>query len=237
MGHAESLHARKTIHQPSPTPFAIAPSFAAAVETLPLTDPVLNPLPPLPVSEITISNSGELYSVAVFRLSEDLHVRNLQLKGYDTLEAKFRATQLRCHSFQWTITDASDVSDEWRPSYEFYQPGGNKQATIEEIWKEWSVGINGCISVECLSQFWDTRWCQSDKAKKTMASWWKRIIDLMTELIGKRGWDEKRALRFLHENYVPVKFSMVCGFIDHLQKQEKGVDGLTNSEQIVENAM
>ncbi len=26
----------------------------------------------------------------------------------------------------------------------------------------------------------------------------------------------------------------VCGFIDHLQKQEKGVDGLTNSKQIVE---
>ncbi len=139
-----------------------------------------------------MSNSGELYSVTVFRLSEDQHVQDLQLKGIDTLEAEFGATQLRCHSFRWTISDASDVSDEWRPSYEFYQPGGNKQATVEEIWKEWSVGIDGCISVERLSQYWDTRWRRSDKAKKTMASRRKRIIDIMTELISKRGWDEKR---------------------------------------------
>ncbi len=234
MERAEPLQARKTIPQPSPTPFA--PSFAAAVETLP-TDTDLNPLPPLPISEITMSNSGELYSVAVFRLSEDQHVQDLLLKGIDTLEAEFGATQLRCHSFRWTISDASDVSDEWRPSYEFYQPGGNKQATVEEIWKEWSVGIDGCISVERLSQYWDTRWRRSDKAKKTMASRRKRIIDIMTELISKRGWDEKRALRFLRENYVPVKFSTVRGFIDYLQKREKGADGLTNSQRIVENAM
>lgn len=205
----------------------------------PATFPIISAsdIVPLSVPKMTMSTSGELYSTSIFQLSDILQTRGLQLKGIDILEAEFGATQLWHHSFWWTMSNASDVPDEWQPSYKFYQPGGNKQATLEDIWKEWSIGINGCISVECLGQYWDTWWHRSDKAKKTMASWWKHIIDLMTELISKRGWDEKRALRFLHENYVPVKFSMVCGFIDHLQKQEKGVDGLTNSEQIVENAM
>ena len=156
---------------------------------------------------------------------------------FNALEAEFGADRLRCHAFCWMLSDNSDVADEWRPLYEFYQPSGNKQATIEEIWKEWSVGINGCISVQRLGQYWDTRWRRADKAKKTLASRRKRIIDLVTEIMGKRRWDENRTLRYIRENYVPAKFSTVCAFIDFLQKRQKGLDGLTNFERVVENAM
>ncbi|SJL08292.1 uncharacterized protein ARMOST_11655 [Armillaria ostoyae] len=124
-----------------PPPIPLFPLVAASVETL--QGSVSTTSPSLPISETTMSNSGELYVATVFRLSEDPHVRELQLKGIEMLEAEF---------------GAFDVSDEWRPSYEFYQPRGSKQATIEDIWKEWSVGINSRISVERLGQYWDTRW-------------------------------------------------------------------------------
>ena len=55
--------------------------------------------------------------------------------------------------------------------------------------------------------------------------------------MGKRRWDENRTLRYICENYVPAKFSTVRAFIDFLQKRQKGLDGLTNFERVVENAM
>ncbi len=197
----------------------------------------LAPLSVTAATAMAMTTTCNRYPATVFQLSDDPRVRELQLQGIDALEAEFGVDRLRCHAFCWTLSDNSDVADEWRPLYEFYQPGGNKQATIEEIWKEWSVGINGCISVQRLGQYWDTRWRRADKAKKTLASQRKRIIDLVTEIMGKRRWDENRTLRYIRENYVPAKFSTVRAFIDFLQKRQKGLDGLTNFERVVENAM
>lgn len=95
------------------------------------------------------------------------------------MAAKYGDTHLRNHVWDF-------VDNEFLPHYSF-----RPITRIAEVWTEWTVGIDGYLSVQKLDEGWGARWRRNVGAKKTEYRRCKKIIDLIcgwlqTSLAGMR---------------------------------------------------
>ncbi|KAF5377311.1 hypothetical protein D9615_006350 [Tricholomella constricta] len=172
---------------------------------------------------MVVSLTGHLYAPITFPLSEEPSQRSKQLAALEILEKKYGAERLRHHTFEWRRARSQKQSDEWLPFYLYWKPPGKDNSpSIEEIWNEWTVGMDGQLSVRDLNTGWDARWRRDNGALKTEAGRRKKIIALIDKLSAKPNWNYTVALRFLNEKY-PIPTPSVTylrttrAFTDYLQ--------------------
>ncbi|KAF4609994.1 hypothetical protein D9613_010503 [Agrocybe pediades] len=129
------------------------------------------------------------------------------------------------HQFEWSCSPKPAIPSEWLPFYTF----NTAIKTIEDVWKEWSEGLDGCISVQQLNNRWAARWRRQNEGQKTEAARRKVITTLVTDLAKKPNWTADLALRFLNERYPipsgvngPKHLSSIRSFITHLQNTKTG---------------
>ncbi|PPQ97661.1 hypothetical protein CVT26_002473 [Gymnopilus dilepis] len=186
-----------------------------------------NTLGPQGITEAATPSNWPLdiacYSASFESLSSDNHERETQISEIRKLLDIFGGAKVQKHQFTWSKSIRTTVSDEWLPIYK-YQP----VESYSELWDEWSIGLNGCISVQQLQNVWDSRWRRNQSALKTEASRRKKLIDLIDELAHKPNWNVKLALRFLTEKYplhpssTEPHLRTLRSFITHLQNKTGG---------------
>ena len=157
-----------------------------------------------------------------FILSSDGYDRGRQIESIRKLIIKYGVEKISQHQFEWIKTTRS-TPDEWLPIYEF----NRNVKTIQDLWDEWTVGLNGCLSIRQLDDGWDARWRRNVSGQKTEAARRKVIINLIEKLAGKPNWSASLALQFLNDKYpIPSKtvkyLNTMRSFITHLQNKEKG---------------
>jgi hypothetical protein len=121
------------------------------------------------------------------------------------MAAKYDDARLQKHVWDF-------VDNEFLPHYNF-RP---QVARIAEVWTEWTVGIDGYMSVRELDEGWGARWRRNVGAKKTEYGRRKKIIDLVLWLVAnKPRWDADLALHFLTDQFQP-HFKSARSFSDYL---------------------
>ena len=68
---------------------------------------------------------------------------------------------------------------------------------------------------------WGARWRRNDAVQRTEASWRRKVVDLINELLLKHLWNANLTLRFLQDRYEP-KYK-ACSFCDYLTKENRDV--------------
>jgi hypothetical protein len=172
----------------------------------------------------TASPAGNIYPSTTFPLSKDSFERSKQLAAITDLEAKYSVEGMSHHQFEWSRSTSEGHEDEWLPIYMYWRPlSKNTSPSVEEIWREWAFGLDGCLSVSELTAGWGARWRRNNSASKTEATRRKKIIALIETLAKKPNWNSELALRFLKDRYpIPTRtvshLKTTRAFIDHLQK-------------------
>jgi hypothetical protein len=174
----------------------------------------------------TVSPSGSIYPASTFPLSHDSFEKSKQLESIAALESKFSPDRLCRHQFEWIRSSSENRGDEWLPIYVYWKPSRkNTSPSIEEIWKEWMFGMDGCLSVRELMAGWDARWRRNNAGAKSEATRRKKVITLVDTLSEKPNWSNELALRFLKDRY-PIPSPSVPhlkntrAFIKYLQKRD-----------------
>jgi hypothetical protein len=170
-----------------------------------------------------VSLTGNIYPSTTFPLSDDSFEQSKQLAAIADLETKYSVERISRHQFEWSRSASESHEDEWLPIYLYWRPNKNSSPSVEEIWKEWSFGMDGCLSVSELSAGWGARWRRNNSAAKTEATRRKKIITLIETLAKKPNWNCELALRFLKDRYpIPTRtvshLKTTRAFIDYLQK-------------------
>ncbi|KAF8078428.1 hypothetical protein FPV67DRAFT_54136 [Lyophyllum atratum] len=192
---SRASHLSQPIDQPTP-------ATPVTTSALPSSDTASDVIIASPSTSTTISLAGHIYSPTVFRLSAESTQRGKQLTAIETLEKKYGAERLRRHSFEWKRASSRKQDDEWLPLYSYWKPAGKDSTpSIAEVWTEWTVGMDGQLSVRDLNAGWDARWRRDNGALKTEAGRRKKIIALIEKLSAKPNWNDTIALRFLSEKY------------------------------------
>lgn len=97
-------------------------------------------------SQIIVSTNGNIYPTTMFPLSlshPDVHVK--QMLGLSKLESLFPAERLKRHNFEWNAK-----LDEWLPLYDFWKPSAGVPPTVDQIWEEYTEGIDNPKSLSIL---------------------------------------------------------------------------------------
>jgi hypothetical protein len=214
--------------QPSQTVPSLSPS--SAIES----DPSILHQPHITVSLPSSLPSSSDIPLSIlpligrsFVLSIDPHERTIQIKEIEGLMSRYPVEKLLRHRFLW-IKEASRT-DEWRPEYTFA-----KVNSIDDVWREYTEGIDGQFSVRELEERWAARWKRNVHALKTEHARRRAVLKLVTALAGKTNWNTDLALRFLRKNY-PISststYRTLRQFTDALQCK-----GKTLHDDILENA-
>jgi hypothetical protein len=196
------------------------PSLNPGTHATCATTIIQNPTPVSPLLSAWPPEIAEFSSC--FRLSTDEYERTIQLTAIQDLVKKHGRETILRHVFEWTKHSSLSISDEWLPIYRYKQG-----VSVQEIWEEWSKGLDGCLSVRTLNENWDARWRRNNSGQKTEAGRRKKIIELIEALARKPNWNIRLALQFLQEEY-PILSSVhsylksTRAFIEHLQKKSTG---------------
>ena len=126
---------------------------------------------------------------------------------WNRLIAKFGIDKLNRHEWEWR------EGKNWVPHYT-YQP----VLSITDVWKEWTEGLNGYLSVRQLNEEWGAKWRRNAPPVKVENTRRKRIVDLMNSLGTKQGWNPSLVQKFLTEHY--GKAYTAHTFSDYLSKAE-----------------
>ncbi|KAF4621784.1 hypothetical protein D9613_012121 [Agrocybe pediades] len=224
----------------SPTPTSLYSLPNSSPEETPPTDILSLPRAQyLPDSENTTTSKWPpdlLKFQANFILSNDAQERAIQIKSIRELVKVFGTEKILCHQFEWSCSPKPSIPSEWLPFYVF----NTNIKTIEDLWKEWTEGLDGCISVQQLNNKWAARWRRQNEGQKTEAARRKVITTLVDDLVQRPNWSAPLALRFLNEKYPvpsgpagPKHLSSIRSFITHLQN---GKTGKANQEEIMQAA-
>jgi len=203
-----------------------------------------SPLAHTSSSGITIGLSGKTYPSAVFSLSVLEDVRREQLGAITELEERFTAERLQKHMFMWTTRRTLEgVANEWLPNFErFWKPGGRRSVTVEEIWKEYQYGMEGCLSISQLNMGWHARWKRDIQGIKTEYSRHMKIVNVIQALADPKAKllpHPDAALHFLTQTYPIAKTGLphlrtTRAFIEWLQKD---TSPFPNSDGIFKSAL
>lgn len=179
-----------------------------------------------------ITRCGTVYSQNVFPLSQDPHEREQQIRAIDDLESKFTSDRLKNHLFEWKVSNS-----EWLPHYQWWKPNPGSYPSIEQIWTEHELGMDGKLSIRELSLGWDARWKRNKQNIKSEYSRRMKIVGLVQDLAAKPNWNSTKALKFLAKKYhIPTSttpyLKSMRAFIEHLQKA-----GGAFREEILNSAM
>ncbi|KAL4257052.1 hypothetical protein AB1N83_013838 [Pleurotus pulmonarius] len=204
-----SLSSASTPDGPTPPlPASTAPMFTSSSMAQPSQS----------IPHTAITHCGTIYPHSVFPLSQDIHEREQQLSAIDTLESKFPPDRLKRHAFEWKVSN-----NEWLPYYQWWKPNPGTYPSIEQIWTEHELGMDGQLSIRELGMGWDARWKRNKQNIKSEYSRRMKIVNLVRDLAAKPNWNNTIALRFLTAKYpiptpaIPHLKSMRA-FIEHLQK-------------------
>lgn len=237
--------------QRCPSQFVPPPALRVSNTPLSLTAPPLHPPPistnlavsPQACTSITISLSEKTYPPAVFSLSVLDNVRREQLTAIAELEERFTAERLQKHTFTWmTRKTPEGVVNEWLPNFErFWKPGGCRSVTVEEIWKEYQYGMDGCLSISQLNMGWHAWWKRDIQGIKTEYSRRMKIVNIIQALTDPKAKllpHPDAALHFLTQTYPitktgPPHLRTTRAFIEWLQKD---TSPFPNSDGILKSA-
>jgi len=201
-----------------------------------ITSPSKSPLSP-PThyqSQIIVSTNGNIYPTTMFPLSlshPDVHVK--QMLGLSKLESLFPAERLKRHNFEWNAK-----LDEWLPLYDFWKPSAGVPPTVDQIWEEYTEGIDNpkSLSILELTANWGGHWKRNIQKIKTESSKRKKIVDLVQALSNRPEWDAAKALKFLREKYpIPTSSSSqpflknISAFIAYLQTNKNALSDIVQS--------
>ncbi|KAJ3502645.1 hypothetical protein NLJ89_g8791 [Agrocybe chaxingu] len=185
---------------------------------------VPTPAPP-PVPEFWPKDLQGLQSS--FILSSNDHERADQISEIYNLNAKY-GDRLKSHQFTWMKYSSGRISAEWLPIYAY-----KANASISEIWEEYTNGLDGHLSIQQLCNGWDARWRRNQSGLKTEAARRKQVTNLIEALSRRPNWNVSLALRFLKEKYpipsssIPYLYS-TRSFITHLQNKKTGAQSLND---------
>lgn len=133
---------------------------------------------------------------------------------------KYSMQRVAAHTFEWVKHASPRLPDEWLPVYDF-----QRCETLEDVWKEYTIGLNGCLSVRQLEEGWAARWKRNNGSRKSEHGCRRRVVELIERLAGKPNWNYPLALRFLGDRY-PIspqsEYKTVRSFTDYLQNKTSG---------------
>ncbi|PPR01349.1 hypothetical protein CVT26_015407 [Gymnopilus dilepis] len=161
VGSLPSTTLAETVPQSSNFMHRVSPSTALQLVAQALDDPYWPP----DLLSLDLRSS--------FVLSTDGYDRGRQIESIRKLVIKYGVEKISHHQFEWIKTVRS-TPDERLPIYEF----NRNVKTIQELWDEWTVGLNGCLSIRQLDDGWDARWRRNVSGQKTEAARRKVIINL-----------------------------------------------------------
>jgi hypothetical protein len=101
--------------------------------------------------------------------------------------------------------------EKWLPRYTY-----QTVQKISDIWEEWSYGLNGYLSTRELEEGWGAKWRRNNSGLKTENGRRKKVVQLITDLSQKQGWNTQLALRFLQDRY-EGSFKTPRKFCEYLQ--------------------
>lgn len=139
------------------------------------------------------------------------------------LESKYGETRVHRHRWDW-FQSTSKHPDEWIARYTL-----KKGVSVEDIWTEWTSGLDGCLSTHELVSGWDAKWRNGNKGQGTEFCRRKKLIDLIDALSRKQNWNVRLAFDFLADEY-PISakstvshLTSVSNFVRYLQKKDANV--------------
>ncbi|PPR01886.1 hypothetical protein CVT24_001355 [Panaeolus cyanescens] len=193
---------------------------------LPTALPIANTL-----DSTFVSGTGNVYVYRTFPslLTANIQQQVNQMKALNDLERKIKPEKIKCHTFEWI-----DSAEEWLPEFEtFWKPKNPHQApTLEEIWKEYTEGMGGRLSIEELNKQWGARWKRNRGAIKVESARRSKVVRLIQKLSNKPEWDAQKALQFLRAEFnispgsANVHLKSLRNFIEWLQKKEFSAEEL-----------
>lgn len=207
---------------PSPpsscTPSALSDPHSMVLDSRNPANALSHAAQPSTAHNVAVSQRGTVYLPTVFPLSIDPHERATQLEEIDKLELKFPSERLKHHQFEWKV-----AINEWLPYYDWWKPSASTYPSIEQIWTEYELGMDGQLSIRELIAGWDARWKRNKQNIKSEYSRRMKIVNLVQDLQAKPNWNAKTALQFLKARYpVPAStapyLKSMRAFIEHLQK-------------------
>jgi hypothetical protein len=157
-------------------------------------------------------------------LSDSSHERTCQINAIHSLNTKF-GDRIRSHQFEWMKYGSRKLNDEWLPIYKLQSVGS---MSLSEVWEEWANGLNGCLSVRELEEYWAAHWRRDASGQKTEMSHRRLIIQKIIEPLSKKtNWNIQLTLRYLHDRYPipsdsPPYLRTTRSFIDYLQNKTTG---------------
>lgn len=128
-------------------------------------------------SQIIVSTNGNIYPTTMFPLSlSHLDVYVKQMLGLSKLKSLFPVECLKQHNFEWNVK-----LDKWLPLYDFWKPSASIPPNVDQIWEEYTKGIDNpkSLSILELTATWGGHWKWNIK---TESSKQKKIVDLIQAL-------------------------------------------------------
>ena len=121
--------------------------------------------------------------------------RQKQLAAMSVIEGRFGLDRVQNHCWEWL----SKGGGKWIPMYTFVPVD---RLTREDMWREYSEGLNGCLAISELDQYCGPKWrSHGGDTLMAEASRRKKFYLLMQNLISRPRWDEDRAFKYLNARW------------------------------------
>ncbi|KAL1710337.1 hypothetical protein EV121DRAFT_266619 [Schizophyllum commune] len=149
---------------------------------------------------------------------------------------------------QWTwIQSTTAAPSRWVPTYRFARTRSildatgctsERPVTVDDIWEEHIVGLDGHLSISQLNAEWGSEWRRGNNSEKSEATRRGRIVELVTKLSQRPNWNSKLALKFLAQRY-PIghpPFRTLRQFVEYIQKKDKETGRHPNFDLVLQSA-
>ena len=128
-------------------------------------------------------------------VTSDPTERRKQLAAMAVIETQFGLNRVRNHCWEWLTKG----SGKWIPLYTFVPVD---RLTREEMWREYSEGLNGCLAIFELDQYCGPKWrSHGGDTLMAEASRRKKFYSLMQALISRPRWDRDKAFEYLNARW------------------------------------
>ncbi|EJD47544.1 hypothetical protein AURDEDRAFT_163413 [Auricularia subglabra TFB-10046 SS5] len=186
---------------PSSSPALFAPSASPALQSSP---PLHAPAQAPPTLLHLVPHSAASHSAMLVDSQCTPPVPVLPMPAYVSTNADHTALIQSWHQIcaDYATQLPQIAAGDWCPSKDgrswvpVYKFSGN--TGLLDLWKEWTEGYNGKLSVEALNTGWASAW-RTEQAVRTAYCRRSRVIGLLQEIMGlQRAWGIHLAIRFLH---------------------------------------
>ncbi len=155
-------------------------------------------------------------TVSVQREADPL--QDVKALAMDSLQKRYGYDKVGNHAWEWIQRVGAPA--EYLPIYAYKKP-----ATLRGYWDEWTVGLDGHLSIRELNEGWDARWRRNKSGLKTDNSRYNKVYDLIDKLRSRDNWTMELVWRFLDDRFpIPTQgvrhLATTRSFIDYLQRKD-----------------